>query len=314
METNTEQAQISPKIVVITCPHCHKEIKTDQIEEVDCSNCGEQFLSIQMKHCPECKSQLCPGCAEDGFNEYGYCTDCSEAECFHCNETFYLGENKYKKCLDCEHMYCLECEKCFIDKNGLCIDCTKEETISCSDCGNTIIKDKASHCKNFAECGNAYCNDGRCEILDKNGYCTDCNEFECHKCGQNFPISEKIVCPNPDCRNKKGYCKDCFNATKDPHNNCIDCSSEPKVACKSCDDTTYSQSLITCDNCKRGYCTNCEELMPCTKCGQKTCSKCGSRCNKCQRPYCFNCMKFKNRKCKEHQGFFSQLFSSNQPV
>jgi hypothetical protein len=296
-DTSTETEEREIPSIILTCPHCRKDFDTDKIQEIVCSACSEINLSIQTRKCLDCDNFYCHSCSEDNLNKHGYCEDCAEIECTYCESIRESQESdKYKACAKCEDFYCYECIKCFFDSADFCAKCTSEEKVTCNDCDNEIIKNKANLCKNFEQCGIAYCNDGNCKNLESNGYCEECNSFECAFCEDFFDTDQKIICTNDKC--KKPYCSNCFGKIKDKTGNCIECSLEKKEKCTECGKNRYAGSVDECGNCRRKYCLiNCDQLIPCAGCNRKFCSTCGSRCRICQKPYCNDCTKFKLGKC-----------------
>src|SRR3989344_5808782 len=163
--------------VTITCPHFNKDFDTDKLENLDCSNCGEGFLSIETKKCKECGNVHCLDCVEENF-EGDFCRECSTITCSNCNNDY--GREDVKKCAQCDNYLCSDCE--YFDSEGLCINCTKE-VVTCSSCGEDSFKSKVTQCKNFENCGNVYCDNDGCDDNLEDGLCESCKYFDCKDCG-----------------------------------------------------------------------------------------------------------------------------------
>lgn len=289
--------------VKIRCPHCEKEFETDQLEKLECSNCCDTFLSIQIKKCKvkECENAYCLDCAEDNINEAGYCEECATVICENCEEEF--DRDQEKKCSKCNNVYCKECAPSRFDAIGLCLDCTSETTSECTACDKTILLKQAAVCKDYDKCQTAYCSDDKDE-LNQNGYCEDCNALVCDTCNCDTNRDELIKCANTDCHRKSDFCHSCAATHLDVKGFCMQCSKEPTSRCYKCRKNIFESLRQHCQNCKQLLCQKCDPLTTCDACGKRRCENCGQKCKKCKNSYCKNCVKFKDGRCKNCRKLF----------
>lgn len=294
-------------LVPIVCPHCNKDFKVENIVEVECSDCGSTTISILTKRCknPDCQNIYCRDCLEN-LNDNDFCDECETILCDGCEEEVERGT--HTSCAKCENAdFCLNCAPAMTDSELGCVECVSSELIvECSGsscCSNPILKSKAILCKNFDDCEAAFCKDCAKENLDEQGYCEDCNSFECSHCENRFHISDGLKCSNMKCKYEEVFCKKCSKFSLDSVGACLKCSTESTSTCVDCQNKTLTNQATKCSNCARSVCPSCSQTMlECTQCHKKVCGHCGKRCKTCQKAFCNKCTMFDSSgRCQDHK-------------
>jgi len=282
------------------CTEC-----VDEELKIDCDDCGTILKSkaILCKNFAECGKAYCKEHSSEYLNENGYCNDCATLSCDRCGED--IDRGKHVHCTKCDNAdFCQNCAKDSIDSEEGCIECVDDELkVDCADCSTTMLKSKAVLCKNFAECGNAYCKEHSADNIKQNGYCEDCSSFKCSYCGNHFPVEEATKCANNKCGQDAIFCKQCLKLATDSAGLCTSCSIKGTVRCVNCDRTVFTEQATKCENCDDYVCHNCDhKLTECSKCHKKVCPDCIKRCSECRKSICITCGDLdKYGRCSDHK-------------
>lgn|GEM_PF-5930784 len=176
-----------------------------------------------------------------------------------------------------------------VGKDNKCISCTEDEIITCCEqyCTVEIIESKARKCKNYEECGSAYCDDHNDEI-NEYGFCPDCSEVSCDGAGCDNEMERgsdvHFRCSNPECKSNEDFCNECASRLLNAQGLCPQCSGEEELQCSNCDAYSIVSKSYKCknyDECghvycqddqgqlnKYRYCSDCREV----ECADDDCS------------------------------------------
>lgn len=316
-QKSSETEKTPPSVTTIVCPHCNTGFDLQGVAEIDCSDCGVTTLTILTKRCKDedCVNAYCRDCQESNLSEHGFCGECETLSCDGCGDDIARGTEV--SCTHCKKSdFCETCAPEMVAGEVGCVDCVSDDLkIECADsnCSKTLLKAKARLCKNFDSCDTAFCPEHAKDDLDEQGYCEDCNSFDCSHCGDSFDIDKGARCANPGCSEKAIFCQKCCVTCLDTTKLCANCTLQPTIVCADCQNKTIAKQTTSCENCQSPICGICtDNFVHCSVCQKKLCGNCKHRLQHRGKWFCSSCnptASVKPSETKEKKpGFFETIF------